>query len=84
MGNNNYLRSRRRERKLVRKLRSSGWIACRSAGSKSPFDVWAFHPEKKLVSLIQVKTKKGSRQTRILNRRVYINVSVGTWTEKGV
>lgn len=61
MPNNSYLRSRLREQKLVRELRKKGWIAARSAGSKSPIDVWAYHPELKQLRMFQIKTTKGGR-----------------------
>lgn len=44
------------ERKIVRQLKSLGYMAARSAGSHSPIDVWAIHPQQKIVRLIQCKT----------------------------
>lgn len=61
MPNNSYLRSRAREQALVREFRAMGWYACRSAGSKSPWDVWTVNPLDGEVRLIQIKTKKGGR-----------------------
>lgn len=61
MPNNSYLRSTKRERELVNALRAEGFDACRSAGSHSPWDVWAFNPKNGDVVLIQVKTKKNAR-----------------------
>lgn len=61
MPNNAYLRSVKRERELVNEFRAKGWMACRSAGSKSPYDVWAVNPKTGDVVLIQVKTEKGGR-----------------------
>ncbi len=61
MPNNGYLRSTRRERELVKSYRQKGWHCCRSAGSHSPWDVWAFDPRTGQVHLIQVKTKKGAK-----------------------
>lgn len=61
MPNNAYLRSTKRERELVNALRAEGFDACRSAGSHSPWDVWAFNPKNGDVVLIQVKTKKNAR-----------------------
>ena len=61
MPNNSYLRSRRREQQTVNKFRKLGFIAARSAGSKSEIDVWAYHPAKKELILTQIKTKKGAR-----------------------
>lgn len=62
MPNNSYIRSTKRERELVNLFRKSGWDACRSAGSHSPWDVWAFNREKNKVYLVQVKTTKGARR----------------------
>jgi Holliday junction resolvase len=61
MPNNAYLRSRKREQDLVRDFRNRGWISARSAGSKSPVDVWCVNPLDGEVRLIQIKTKKGGR-----------------------
>lgn len=82
MPNNAYLRSTRRERELVNDLRAKGYHACRSAGSHSPWDVWAFHPETGHVVLIQVKTKKGKRSLIIKDRKTYhgqIDTSTYSW-----
>lgn len=61
MANKAYNRSAKRERETVNSLRKMGWIAARSAGSKSPIDVYAYHPVLKQLQLIQIKTKKGAR-----------------------
>ena len=61
MPNNSYLRSRRKEQQLVREFRKAGWVSARSAGSKSPIDVWAFHPKENRLYMVQVKTKKGGK-----------------------
>ncbi len=65
MANLAYNRSTRRERALVNKLRAEGWDACRSAGSKSPWDVWAIKPKDGLCCVYQIKTKKGGRTETI-------------------
>lgn len=80
MPNNAYERSVRRERELVNEYRKLGWDACRSAGSHSPWDVWAFDPVNKRVLLIQVKTKKGGRAVRLADMKLYLNVTVVTET----
>ena len=61
MPNNSYIRSTKRERERVHYWRRKGFIACRSAGSHSAYDVWAYHPFEKLLILEQLKTKKGGR-----------------------
>jgi len=59
--NNAYLRGTAKERSVVNKLRAEGWVACRSAGSHSPHDVWAWHPVYRKVLLLQLKSHKGAR-----------------------
>lgn len=59
MPNLAYNRSTRRERELVNEYRNRGWHACRSAGSHSPWDIWAYNPADEEVVLTQIKTKKG-------------------------
>jgi Holliday junction resolvase len=61
MPNNAYIRGRAREQKLVNKLRKEGWIAVRSAGSHSKFDVWAWNDVLKQFRVYQLKSKKGAR-----------------------
>ena len=61
MANLAYNRSCRRERELVNTLRADGWIAARSAGSKSEIDVWGYHKGLKEFRMYQIKTKKGGR-----------------------
>lgn len=76
MPNNNYRRSRQKERDLVNEARAKGHIAARSAGSKSPVDVWIFDPLDRTVYMIQVKTKKGSRLLIKKDVKVWESVSV--------
>lgn len=76
MPNNKYLRSRRREQELVRFYKGLKYISARSAGSKSPVDVWAFKPSKKVVFLDQIKTKKGGKNEHIKLIRKTTGVTV--------
>lgn len=76
MPNNAYERSVRKERALVNDFREKGWIAARSAGSKSPIDVWAFNPKTKEFKLIQVKTRKGKRLFTIATKQAWNDVNV--------
>lgn len=80
MANNKYLRSTKRERELVNKARKAGMIACRSAGSHSPFDVWIVDHRDKVVRLIQVKTKKGGRIHVVKDERVFPGYTLITST----
>ena len=81
MPNLAYERSTRRERELVNAYRKNGWDACRSAGSHSPWDVWAFNPHTKEVHLIQIKTKIGGRTTRRSKVSLDRGCIVETWTQ---
>lgn len=76
MPNNGYLRSRKREQQIVAEARAKGWIAARSAGSKSPVDCWLFDPKKLVLYMIQVKTKKGGRGLLMIDKKTYENVTV--------
>lgn len=76
MPNESYDRSVRRERERVNYYREHGWWAARSAGSKSPIDVWAFDPVSGEVILEQIKTKKGSKTWRLKDQKEYKNVKV--------
>ncbi len=52
----NYTTGVRKERKIVNQLKKEGWdIVQRSAGSRSPIDVWAVNKDLKLIRLIQAK-----------------------------
>lgn len=81
MPNLAYERSTRRERQLVNEYRKNGWDACRSAGSHSPWDVWAYNPRTKEVQLIQVKTKKGCRSVRIEKHTLERGCVIETWEQ---
>lgn len=59
MPNNAYLRSTKREREIVNAARAQGFAAGRTAGSHSPFDLYIWNPQDKVLRLVQVKTKKG-------------------------
>jgi Holliday junction resolvase len=80
MPNYRYLRSRRREQQWVLKLRAQGFDAARSAGSKSPWDVWAFNTKTKKLILVQIKTKKGARLAKVKNPVLYTGVEASTLT----
>jgi len=75
MPNRAYERSTRRERELVKTLRAAGYDACRSAGSHSPWDVWAWNKETNHVLLIQVKTTRGGK-TLVSTQQQYGGVTV--------
>jgi Holliday junction resolvase len=62
MPNNAYIRGVAKERALVNEYRRKGWDACRSAGSHSSWDVWAYNPKTGEVVLTQIKSKKGKKR----------------------
>lgn len=55
MVKNRFDKGKKYEQKIVRQLKSEGYIAARSAASKSPIDVWAVHPQARIIRLIQAK-----------------------------
>ena len=69
MANRAYNRSAKREREVVNRLRQQGYEACRSAGSKSPWDCWGYNPNLRHAVRIQIKTKKGARKLKISTLR---------------
>lgn len=65
MANSNYKKGRRKEYKIVHQLREQGFtIVQRSAGSRSPIDIWAVHRERRDILLIQVKPDNISKSAR--------------------
>ena len=65
----------------MRQYRKAGWVSARTAGSKSPVDVFAFlKPEfgrKGYVHFIQIKTKgKNRRFTDIVTEKYVVDVTV--------
>ena len=75
MPNKNYVKGRRKEYKTVHEMRDKGFIAQRTAGSHSPVDVIAIHPEKKLIRLIQCKpdSMNAHQQQKIRNENKKLN-----------
>ena len=56
MGNKNYLKGVRKERKIMKELREQGFdIAHRTAGSHSPIDVFAINRTTRRIIFIQSK-----------------------------
>lgn len=55
MPNKHYEKGRRKEYKVVNMMREKGYLAQRTAGSHSPFDVIAINPDIQDIRLIQVK-----------------------------
>lgn len=58
----NYAKGRAREYRTKKKLESQGYIVIRSAGSHSPIDLVAIHPEFKQIVFIQCKPRKFSKK----------------------
>lgn len=59
-----YRKGARYERKIVKEYKEKGWLALRSAGSKSPIDVVAINPITKQIRLIQCKTNINKTKAR--------------------
>jgi Holliday junction resolvase len=62
MPNKNYVNGRRKEYKLVHALKEKGFIAFRSAGSHSPFDVVGVNMEKRVILFCQLKPESHSKK----------------------
>jgi len=84
MPNKNYIKGRRKEYKYVKIMRELGFIAQRTAGSHSPFDVIAINPDTKQIRLIQCKpdsmnahqTQKIRNENKKLNGSFKVSFSV--------
>ncbi len=59
MVNKNYVSGRRFEYTIKKELQDQGWIAIRSAGSHSPFDIVAIKGNK--ILLLQLKKYQGGK-----------------------
>ena len=59
MVNKNYVSGRRFEYAIKKALEKLGWIAIRSAGSHSPFDIIAIKGDR--ILLLQLKKYKGGK-----------------------
>jgi Holliday junction resolvase len=68
----NYIRGRDKEYRIVKTLKSQGYIAFRSAGSHSPFDVVAINPDTKLIILVQSKLR-GKKNLSKVEREIIEN-----------
>jgi Holliday junction resolvase len=55
MPNPRYIKGRAKEQKIVRDARNRGYIAFRSAGSKSPIDCTVIDMKHKQITFIQAK-----------------------------
>ena len=66
--NRNYRRGRRKEYRIVKRLREEGYnLVQRSAGSHSPVDIWAVNTEERRILLVQSKPKSfGGERERAL------------------
>jgi Holliday junction resolvase len=64
MGNRNYIKGVRKERKLVNEARERGMIAFRSAGSHSPIDVVIISKKHKRIWFVQCKPESMSDKAK--------------------
>jgi len=71
MPNRNYVKGRKKEYKIRKRLLEEGWdIAQRTAGSHSPIDVIAFHKQRKKILLVQSKPEDfGKKRTDDIKRQ---------------
>lgn len=79
MGNSNYIKGRRKEYAICKRLKSLGFdIAQRSAGSHSPIDVFAIHKAKREVIWVQSKPDKFPKiqADRIHEQLDYLNTTL--------
>jgi len=89
-GNKNYISGRRYEYKVVNYLKSVGYIAQRSPGSRGVFDVWGFvvTPDAINLRFIQVKAYKNINTDKALSKKDKsimidrISNNNFTWAEK--
>lgn len=76
MTNKNYVKGRRKEYLIVKRLKEQGFeIAQRTAGSHSPFDVIGIDINKKIIKLIQSKpdSMNAHQQQKIRNENKNLN-----------
>ena len=64
MPNRNYVKGRAKEYKTVHELKDRGYIAFRSAGSHSPFDVVGIHKRLRKVVFVQCKPDRMSENAK--------------------
>lgn len=83
MGYRNKQKGYRREQRLMKKYRNLGWIALRSAGSHSPFDVIAIHPQLKQIKLFQCKGGKSYSENFLKKMKESMKFYDGTYEVKG-
>ena len=76
MPNPNYIKGRRKEYKIVNRLKTEGWdIVQRSAGSHSPIDIFAINKSLRVIKLIQAKPDDypKSKEEKILSDNHWLN-----------
>ena len=75
MPNKRYVNGRRKEYKTINELRDQGFIAFRTAGSHSPFDVIGVNEETLEIVFIQCKPSKMSEKgkQRLLDEHKALN-----------
>ena len=87
MSNKKYTKGRRKEYKVCAQLRKEGYeIVQRSAGSKSPVDIFAIHKEERKILFIQVKPDSMTERRRdghlkVAAKRIYneLGFLYGMW-----
>jgi len=80
MPNKNYVKGRRKEYQIVKELKEWGFdIAQRTAGSKSPIDIFAIHKKTKTILFIQAKPDNYS-QSKIDKLKKELGYLSGMWS----
>lgn len=79
MSNPKYVKGAQLERDLVNKLRESGYMAARSASSKSPVDVWAVKGGNFRVFQCSVNTNNKKAADRLkINKQYGVDLEIVT------
>lgn len=75
MVNKNYLKGRRKEQYIVAKAKAKGYIAIRSAQSRSPIDVIIIDPQGRKIKFVQSKPQSYSvlETQRLMDQYFYLN-----------
>lgn len=74
--NKNYISGRRFEYSIKKELEKQGWIAIRSAGSHSPFDIIAIKNDKILLLQLKHYKEKLPRTVEEREREKFENLNI--------
>lgn len=71
MSNPSYVKGRRKEYKIKKKLEEIGYIVTRASGSHSPFDLVAISNHTSLIRFIQAKPDNFSKKAKLRLQKEY-------------